>query len=422
MRKYLPRIADDLLDRSLKASGAVLIEGPKWCGKTSTAFHKAKTAIYMQDPDQRANYLQIASIKPSILLQGDTPRLIDEWQLAPILWDSVRHEVDLRNDTGQFILTGSAVPVLDEKISHTGTGRISRIRMRTMSLFESNDSNGQVSLNKVFEGSDEVKGVSTLDIEKIAECIVRGGWPASLGTERAVYEKRVIDYVDSVVEMDVSSVDGVAKDPQKASALLRSISRNVSTEASMETLRRDIQGGENGIISIPTIVSYLNALQRIFVVEDLEAWNPSIRSKTPLRTSPKRHFVDPSIACASLGISGVKLLKDFNTFGYLFESLCVRDLRVYADYLDGKIYHYRDKTNLECDAVIVLRDGRWGAIEVKMGASEFDLAAENLTKLKDRVNTDKMMEPSFLMILSATDFAYTREDGIHVVPIGCLKW
>ena len=422
MRKYLPRIADDLLDRSLKASGAVLIEGPKWCGKTSTAFHKAKTAIYMQDPDQRANYLQIASIKPSILLQGDTPRLIDEWQLAPILWDSVRHEVDLRNDTGQFILTGSAVPVLDEKISHTGTGRISRIRMRTMSLFESNDSNGQVSLNKVFEGSDEVKGVSTLDIEKIAECIVRGGWPASLGTERAVYEKRVIDYVDSVVEMDVSSVDGVAKDPQKASALLRSISRNVSTEASMETLRRDMQGGENGIISIPTIVSYLNALQRIFVVEDLEAWNPSIRSKTPLRTSPKRHFVDPSIACASLGISGVKLLKDFNTFGYLFESLCVRDLRVYADYLDGKIYHYRDKTNLECDAVIVLRDGRWGAIEVKMGASEFDLAAENLTKLKDRVNTDKMMEPSFLMILSATDFAYTREDGIHVVPIGCLKW
>ena len=422
MRKYLPRIADDLLDRSLKASGAVLIEGPKWCGKTSTAFHKAKTAIYMQDPDQRANYLQIASIKPSILLQGDTPRLIDEWQLAPILWDSVRHEVDLRNDTGQFILTGSAVPVLDEKISHTGTGRISRIRMRTMSLFESNDSNGQVSLNKVFEGCDEVKGVSTLGIEKIAECIVRGGWPASLGTERAVYEKRVIDYVDSVVEMDVSSVDGVAKDPQKASALLRSISRNVSTEASMETLRRDMQGGENGIISIPTIVSYLNALQRIFVVEDLEAWNPSIRSKTPLRTSPKRHFVDPSIACASLGISGVKLLKDFKTFGYLFESLCVRDLRVYADYLDGKIYHYRDKTNLECDAVIVLRDGRWGAIEVKMGASEFDLAAENLTKLKDRVNTDKMMEPSFLMILSATDFAYTREDGIHVVPIGCLKW
>ncbi len=422
MRKYLPRIADELLERSLKASGAVLIEGPKWCGKTSTAFHKAKTAIYMQDPDQRTNYLQIANTKPSLLLQGETPRLIDEWQLAPILWDAVRHEVDQRNEPSQFILTGSAVPILDEKISHTGTGRISRIRMRTMSLFESNDSNGQVSLKQIFDGCEEVKGIAKLSIEALAECIVRGGWPASLGTDRAVYEKRVIDYVDAVVEMDVSSVDGVAKDPQKASALLRSISRNISTEASMETLRRDMQGGENGIASTPTITNYLNALQRIFVTEDLEAWNPSIRSKTPLRTSPKRHFVDPSIACASLGISGVKLLKDFNTFGYLFESLCIRDLRVYADYLDGKIYHYRDKTNLECDAVVVLRDGRWGAIEVKMGASEFDSAAENLIKLKDRINTDKMMEPSFLMILSATDFAYTREDGIHVVPIGCLKW
>lgn len=422
MRKYLPRIADELLERSLKASGAVLIEGPKWCGKTSTAFKMAKSTIYMQDPDQRANYLQIANTKPSLLLQGNTPRLIDEWQLAPILWDSVRHEVDQRNETSQFILTGSAVPILNDKISHTGTGRISRIKMRTMSLFESNESNGQVSLKQLFEKECEVKGVASLSIEDLAECIVRGGWPASVGTDRTVYEKRVIDYVDSVVEMDVSSVDGVVKDAQKASALMRSISRNISTEASMETLRRDMQGSENGIISIPTITNYLNALQRIFVTEDLEAWNPSIRSKTPLRTSPKRHFVDPSIACATLGISGTKLLKDFNTFGYLFESLCIRDLRVYADFLDGKVYHYRDKTNLECDAVIVLRDGRWGAIEVKMGASEFDLAANHLIKLKEKINTDKMMGPSFLMILSATDIAYTREDGIHIVPVGCLKW
>ena len=422
MKKYIPRVADQLIARALKSSGAVLVEGPKWCGKTSTARQLSKSYLYMQDPDQRSNYMKIADNKPSLLLHGETPRLIDEWQIAPVLWDSVRHEVDMRGELGQFILTGSAVPMMDDAISHTGTGRISRVRMRTMSLFESGESNGQIGLKELFSATHTVEGFSSLSIEELAKCVVRGGWPASVATKIDMYDKRVQDYLDAIVNIDISRVDGIEKNPQKVAVLMKSLARNISTEASMETLRRDMAGSENDTVSTPTVMSYLNALQRIFVTEDLEAWNPSIRSKTPLRSSPKRHFIDPSIACAAMGVNAAKLLSDFNTFGYLFESLCIRDLRIYADALDGKVYHYRDKTNLECDAIVVLRDGRWGAIEIKMGAKEFDAAAENLFKLKERINTDKMLVPSFLMILSATDIGYTRADGIHVVPIGCLKW
>lgn len=422
MKKYILRVADTLIERALKSSGAVLIEGPKWCGKTSTAKQISKSFIYMQDPDQRLNYMKIADNKPSLLLRGEIPRLIDEWQIAPVIWDSVRHEVDMRGEMGQFILTGSAVPILDEKISHTGTGRVSRIIMRTMSLFESGESNGEISLKELFNNSNDIEGISNLSIEDLAKCIIRGGWPASVSSKYEIYERQVQDYFDSIVNIDISRVDGIEKNPQKVARIMKSLARNISTEASMETLRRDINGNKNDTISIPTVMSYLNSLNRIFVTEDLEAWNPSIRSKTPLRSSPKRHFVDPSIACAALGINNKKLLSDFNTFGYMFESLCIRDLRIYGDYLDGKVYHYRDKTNLECDAIMVLRDGSWGAIEIKMGAKEFEKAAENLLKLKEKINTDKMLEPSFLMILSATDIAYTRADGIHVVPIGCLKY
>jgi len=422
MKKYISRIADSLIEKALKSSGAVLVEGPKWCGKTSTARQLSKSYLYMQDPDQRSNYMKTADNKPSFLLRGETPRLIDEWQIAPVLWDSVRHEVDMRGEMGQFILTGSTVPIMDENISHTGTGRIARIRMRTMSLIESGESNGEISLKELFSDTNDIEGYANLSIEELARCIVRGGWPSSVSTKIERYEKHVQDYHDAIVNIDISRVDGIEKNPQKVAALIKSLARNISTETSLETLRRDMAGSENETVSIPTLLSYLNALQRIFVMEDLEAWNPSIRSKTPLRTSPKRHFIDPSIACAALGINGEKLLSDFNSFGYLFESLCIRDLRIYGDYLDGKVYHYRDKTNLECDAIIVLRDGRWGAIEIKMGAKEFDIAAENLFKLKERINTGKMLEPSFLMILSATNIGYTRADGIHVVPIGCLKW
>lgn len=421
MNEYYPRIADKLLTESLESAGAVLIEGPKWCGKTRTAQEKAKSILNMQDPDERESNLQAASIKPSLLLQGDPPRLIDEWQVAPVLWDAVRYEVDKRGQDGQFILTGSATPILDEQISHSGTGRISRIRMRPMSLYESRESSGDISLKDLFEKKNNINIRSNLEIEEIAKIIVRGGWPASVTSKQSTWEKRTQDYVDSVVNFDVSRVDGVEKNPSKMFALLRSFSRNISTEATYSTLLKDMEGGESETISRPTINSYLNALSRVFVTEDLEAWNPSIRSATKLRTSPKRHFVDPSIAVASLGINHESLLRDFNTFGYLFESLCIRDLRVYAEALGGKVFHYRDKNGLECDAVIVLRDGSWGAVEIKLGSYEFDKASDNLKKLESIIDNSNMKKPSFLMILTGTKYGYQRDDGVLVVPIGSLK-
>lgn len=421
MKKYYPRVVDKVLNDSLEYTGAVLIVGPKWCGKTRTAIERSKSILFMQDPDTRESNIQAATIKPSLLLKGETPRLIDEWQVAPILWDAVRHEVDMRGEEGQFILTGSATPILDSEISHSGTGRISRIKMRPMSLFESKESNGEISLGRLFNGENELSSTSNLGIEDIAKAIVRGGWPASVVSKTGSPERRVQDYVDSIVQIDASQVDGVEKNPNKMFALLRSLSRNISTEANYSTIIKDMEGGENESISRPTIQSYLNSLERIFVVEDLEAWNPSIRSATPLRTSPKRHFVDPSIATATLGINHEQLLSDFNTFGYMFESLCIRDLRVYVEAIGGKVYHYRDKNGLECDAVIVLRDGRWGAVEIKMGSHEFDKAAKNLKMLTEVIDTKKMNKPSFCMILTGTNLGYKRDDDILVVPIGCLR-
>ena len=419
MGEYLPRIADKLLMNSLEASGAVLIEGPKWCGKTRTAQEFAKSTLMMQDPDKQNSYMEAAAIKPSLLLEGETPRLLDEWQMAPILWDAVRFAVDKRNATGQFILTGSAVPT-DNKVSHTGTGRISRLMMRTMTLYESGDSNGTISLSSLFANSENQASSTMLTIDDYANLIARGGWPASVGVKQDIAEKRARDYVDAVINLDVSRVDNVEKNPNKVRALMRSIARNISTDATMTTLVHDMEGDDESIV-LPTVSSYLNALNRIFIVEDLPAWNPSLRSKTPLRVSPKRHFIDPSIATAVMGISGKHLLNDFNTFCFLFESLCIKDLRVYSDALDGALFHYRDKTGLESDAVLVLRDGSWAPIEVKMSSYGFDQAANNLKKLVQRIDVNKMKEPSFMMILSATDFAYQREDGIYVVPLGCLR-
>lgn len=419
MNLYLPRIADEMLQKSLRASGAVLVEGPKWCGKTRTATETARSVLMMQDPDKQKSYLETASIKPSILLEGKTPRLLDEWQIAPVLWDAVRYAVDQRSEIGQFILTGSAVPA-DNRTAHTGTGRISRLRMRTMSLYESQDSSGTISLSSLFDQPEEIAAVSSIDVEDYAQILIRGGWPSSVGATNEVAEKRARDYVDAVIHQDVSRVDYVEKNPNKVRALMRSIARNLSTEASMTTLIRDLESDDESI-TMPTLSSYYNALNRIFVIEDLPAWNPALRSKTPLRTTPKRHFTDPSIAAAVMGITAERLLHDFMTFGYLFESMCIRDLRVYAEALDGEVFHYRDKTGLESDAVVVLRDGRWAAVEVKMGAVGFDGAAFNLKKFANRVNTEKMQEPSFLMILSATEYAYRREDGVYVIPLGCLK-
>ncbi|MDR0672021.1 MAG: DUF4143 domain-containing protein [Oscillospiraceae bacterium] len=418
-RKYLRRIADDVLTAALEASGAVLIEGPKWCGKTRTAAERAASKLLMQDPDYTDSYLKAADTKPSLLLKGETPRLIDEWQMAPVLWDAVRFAVDQRGETGQFILTGSAVPK-DNAVQHTGTGRISRLLMRTMTLFESLESSGDISLKALFDDSCDGDGMSTLTIEKLASALTRGGWPASIGEKESVALRRVYDYVDAVINTDVSRVDGVEKSPARIRALMRSLARNVSTMANMTTIRHDIAGDED-IISEKTMASYLNALRRIYVVEDLPAWHPAMRSKTALRTSPKRHFIDPSIATAVLRATPDSLLNDFNTFGLLFESLCIRDLRVYAQAIDGEVFHYRDKSGLEADAIVHLKDGRWGAIEVKMGVKEIETAAENLKMLRDKINADKMFEPSFLLVLTAAKLAYRRADGVYVVPIGCLK-
>lgn len=419
-QKYLPRIADKVLKTTLEASGAVLIEGPKWCGKTRTAEEKAASALYMQDPDHSASYQQATDIKPSLLLNGDTPRLIDEWQMAPVLWDAVRFAVDQRGETGQFILTGSAVPK-DNAVQHTGTGRISRMIMRPMSLFESLESNGKISLKSIFDDTAIIEnGNSSLTIEGLAFALIRGGWPASVGQNESIALKQVYDYVDAVINIDVSRVDGIEKSPARLRALMRSLARNVSTTASITTIHKDIAADEE-TISEKTISAYINALRRIFVIEDLPAWSPAMRSKTTLRAASKRHFIDPSIAAAVLRANSKNLLQDFNTFGLLFESLCIRDLRVYAQAIDGEVFHYRDKSGLEADAIVHLKDGRWGAVEVKMGAKEIEKAAENLKILREKINLDKMKEPSFLMVLTATELGYRRNDGVYIIPIGCLR-
>jgi len=416
---YLSRLCDQELQLALQSSGAVLIEGAKWCGKTRTASIAAKSILYMQDPDNSASYQTMADTKPSLLLKGEAPRLIDEWQMAPVLWDAVRFEVDKRGNAGQFILTGSAVPA-DNVTAHTGTGRFSRLLMRPMSLFESNESNGSVSLGSLFAGNQNIESMSELSIEKIAFALCRGGWPASVLKSEASALHMSRDYVESVINYDVSRVDDVEKNPERVRLLLRSLARNVATLASIQTIKSDIEATDVSI-SDKTISSYLNALRRIFVVEDLPAWLPSMRSKSAIRTSAKRHFVDPSIATAVLRTNPDGLLNDFNTLGFLFESLCTRDIRIYAQAIDGDVFHYREKSGLESDLIVRLKDGRWAAIEVKLGNKQIEEAAQNLLALKAKIDEDKMGQASFLMVITGGQYAYRRNDGVLVVPIGCLK-
>ncbi|MCC8107283.1 MAG: DUF4143 domain-containing protein [Clostridiales bacterium] len=419
--EYLKRIADKILADRLESSGAVLIEGPKWCGKTRTATEISKSQLYMQDPDKAVSYMKAADTKSSLLLKGDTPRLLDEWQTAPVLWDAVRFTVDQRGLAGQFILTGSAVPT-DNAVQHTGTGRISRMVMRPMSLYESGESNGTVSLSELFDGKQEIESFSELTIEETAYAIVRGGWPASIGESSKTALRHAIDYVEAIINADVSRVDGIKKNPARVRALLRSLSRNISTLATIKTIHDDIAISDtNESLSEKTISQYLNALNRIFVTDNIPAWNPALRSKTAIRTSPKRQFTDPSIAAAVMRLTPERLLDDFNYFGFLFESLCERDLRVYSESIDGEVFHYRDSSGLETDAVITLNDGRWAAVEIKLGSKEIEEAATHLIELKNKVNTEKMREPSFLMILTGTEIAYRRDDGVLIVPIGSLK-
>jgi len=416
---YLSRLCDFELQNALSTMGAVLIEGAKWCGKTSTAENVARSTIFMQDPDKAKSYMEIADTKPSLLLIGENPRLIDEWQMAPVLWDAVRFEVDKRGLAGQFILTGSSVPA-DNVTAHTGTGRFARILMRPMSLYESKESNGTVSLADLFAGKHEIEGVSDLSIEQIAFALCRGGFPATIYQPEAIALRMSVDYIESVINQDVSRVDGVEKNPNRVRLLLRSLARNIATMASVQTILKDIESTETNI-SDKTFSMYYNALRRIFVIEDMPAWAPSLRSKTAIRTSPKRHFVDPSIATAVMRINPNAVLQDFEYFGFLFEALCARDVRVYAQQNDGDVFHYRDKSGLEADMIVQLRDGRWGAIEVKLGNKQIEQAVDNLLKLKERINTDKIYEPSFLVVLTGGQYAYRRKDGVLVIPVGCLK-
>ncbi len=423
MKKYRKRIADDILKRKLEGKGAVLIEGPKWCGKTTTAEQFAASVLYMDNPEKKEQNIVMSELSPKRLLNGDTPRLIDEWQLAPKLWDAIRFEVDHRSKLGQFILTGSAVPADTTEITHSGTGRFTWLTMRPMSLYESGDSTGEVSLENLFSGTKDIEGDSNLSIDRLAFLVCRGGWPQSLDMRDEIALDQAFDYYDAVVHSDINRADDVQKNAEKVKRLMRSYARNQGAQVPNTVLSQDISANEDTTISEETVASYVDALRKIFVVEDMPAWNPNLRSKTAIRSSDTRYYIDPSIAAAALGIGPNDLINDLNTFGFMFETLCVRDLRIFADSLGGEVYHYRDKDGQECDAVIHLRNGKYGLIEIKLGGSKLiEEGAKSLKAMKEKIDTDKMNAPSFLMVLTGTgDFAYCRKDGIYVVPIGCLK-
>lgn len=421
--KYRPRIADKLLERKLRGKGAVLLEGAKWCGKTTTAEQLCRSVLYMSEPGKREQNEQLARLNPALLLRGEKPRLIDEWQVAPKLWDAVRFEADHSPDLGLFVLTGSSVPPDMSEVIHSGTGRFAWLKMRPMSLWESGESTGEVSLKSLFDRNLNIAGVSGLDLERIAFIACRGGWPLSVDMDDEIALDQAFDYVAAVEKRDIQQADGVERDPARVHRLLRSYSRLQGAQVSNSAIRDDLIENEGETLDVDTIAAYIKALKRIFVIEDAEAWNPNLRSKTAIRTSDTRYFTDPSIATASLGIGPKDLIADLNTFGLIFETLCIRDLRVYAEALNGNVYHYRDKNGLECDAVIHLRDGNYGLIEIKLGGDNLiNQGASTLLTLAGKIDTTKMKKPSFLMVLTAAgDYAYQREDGVLVVPIGCLK-
>lgn len=421
MKKYKIRIADKILQKKLNAKGAVLIEGAKWCGKTTTASQIAKSILSMQNPEEKEQNIRLAELSPSRLLHGKTPRLIDEWQLAPKLWDAVRFEVDKRDEFNQFILTGSAVPADLKEITHTGTGRISRMLMRPMSLFESQESNGSVSLSELFSGKTNIDGENTIDIDELAFIICRGGWPKAVGLKQDIGLSQAIDYYDAVVNSDISRVDNIERNPERAKRLLRAYARSIGTQTKLTSLSDDVNE-DNNLGTNPTIYNYINALQKIFVIEDSHAWNPNLRSKTAIRTTDTRYFTDPSIAAAALGLGPNDLIDDIKTMGFFFENLCIRDLRVYADSLDGTIYHYRDKNGLECDAVIHLRNGAYGLIEIKLGGDKaIEEGKYTLNKLAENIDYNLMKKPSFKMVITGTG-KYAYKDGdTFIVQIGCLK-
>lgn len=424
MKKYKARIADKMLSRRLLGSGAVLIQGPKWCGKTTTAEQQAKSVVYMDDPEYMEQNVELANLSPKKLLSGEVPRLIDEWQLAPQLWDAARFEVDHRDELGQFIFTGSAVPGDTSKIHHSGTGRFAWLTMRTMSLSESGDSTNEVSLEELFANPvADVFATNPLNIDSLAWLICRGGWPKATMVSKEVALDMAYRYYEAVVHSDISRVDNVSRDPERAKRILRSLARNQCAQITVNTICADLENNDVVATNRNTVASYIEALKKIFVLEDSLAWNPNLRSKTAIRTSDTRYFSDPSIGVAALGIGPNDLVNDLSTMGLFFESMCIRDLRVYADAIDGTVYHYRDGNGLECDAVVHLRNGNYGLIEVKLGGEKnIEEGAKNLKLLASKIDDTKMKSPSFLMVLTGTSrYAVRRDDGVYVVPIGCLK-
>lgn len=419
MEKYLPRIVDEEIENSLEIIGAVLIEGCKWCGKSTTAKMHSKSILEFQNPDKKEEYDSIKNTKPSLFLDGEKPRLFDEWQMYPVIWDCIRTDIDHTGLRGQYILTGSAKPS-EGKIMHTGTGRISRIIMRPMSLYESNDSDGKVSMKDIISGID-ISATSKLSLEQLASVIVRGGWPTSLNINSNNKYKISLEYVKSLIHEEVNSIDGIERNPSKMIAVLRSLARNISTSVSNVTIEEDVKNSFAEGISRPTLNDYINTLEKLFVLENINATNLNFRSKLAIRTKVKREFVDPSIATAILELSPEDLLKDLNYFGFLFECMCIRDLKVYTQNMNGEISFYRDETNFEVDAILRTQSGKWGAIEIKLGSGYIEEAAQHLLKFKNMVDTEKCGEPTFLMVLTGANYSYKRSDGVYVVSIGNLK-
>jgi hypothetical protein len=420
---YRPRVLDAEVERRLHSVGAIVIEGAKWCGKSTTAEHHSRSQVFMDHPQRREQYQLFAEENPDLILRGETPRLIDEWQLAPRLWDAVRYTVDHRAGMGQFILTGSAKPADRQQIYHSGTGRFAWIKMRPMALAESGDSSGAVSLSALFaDPTEEVACEAQSDLERVAYWVCRGGWPASMELAEEYALSTAMDYYDAVVQVDIRLVDGVDRSVMRAKSLMRSYARLQGTQASVRQIVEDMNGGDKEVMEDKTVRNYLNALQSMFVIEDMPAWNPNLKSRTAIRTANTHYFVDPSIATAALGIGPGDLMNDLKVFGLLFETLCVRDLRVYAQPLRGEVYHYRDKDGLECDAVVHLPNGHYGLIEVKIGGEKaIEEGAANLQRLASKIDLDHMSAPSFMMVLTAVGaFAYRRKDGVLVVPIATL--
>lgn len=418
MKKYIPRIVDKEIDDLLKIMGGVLIEGCKWCGKSTTGMQHAKSIIELQNPNYKEEYDRINKTKPSLFLNGDKPRMFDEWQMYPVIWDAIRNDVDHTGLKGQYILTGSARPI-EGSTMHTGTGRISRVLMRPMSLYESNESTGEVSLMDLFNGKD-IKGESKLSLEDIANITVRGGWPAALEINGDIKYRISKEYVKSLIHEEVKNIDGVERNPEKMQSVLRSIARNICNPVSNATIVNDVKNNFNNDISRPTLNDYINTLERLYIIEEIKSTNLKLRSKYTVRTTTKKIFVDPSIATATLEITPTDLVNDLNTFGFMFESLCLRDLEIYSQSYGGNLTYYRDENDFEIDAILKLSNGKWGAIEIKLGSGYIDEAAKNLLKLKEKISKNSI-QPSFLMVLTGANYSYRREDGVYVVSIGTLK-